>query len=381
MSGRIVALVQGLSGPGGIQRYNRTWCRLLGDYAAARGMGLDVLSFADEDGWFDPRYLSRPLRGCGGNRATYVARALAATAMPYSLLVVGQVDFGPLALLPHLLRPSAPVLAMVYGIEVWRRLPPHKRAGLAIADKILAISAYTASQTARLQGVRHEAVDVLPIPLDPAFAAAVEAHRPTLPPRRPGQLLTISRMAAHDGDKGIDTVLYALPTVRMFAPEVRYTVVGDGVDRPRLERLATSLGVAPIVEFAGKVSEERLHQELGGADLFVLPSRKEGFGIVYLEAMAYGLPVIAGAHGGAPEVVAAGETGYLIEHGDVAALATAITSVVRSRALRASMAAAGERRVATVFNHRRWEERFSSSLDGLLAPAGVARALRKERVS
>jgi glycosyltransferase involved in cell wall biosynthesis len=340
---------------------------VLKEYAAHNSIVLDVLSFTDPDGWYDSRYLARPIAGCAGSRARFVARALAALAKPHDLVVVGQVDFGPLALLSHVLRPRVPVVTLTYGIDVWRTLPLHKRAGLRIADRVVSISKYTAGKLTAEQGIDPPAIEIIPCTMDEDFYNDVSAWQAAGQSGIATRLLTISRMSKRDADKGIDHAIAALPAVRARVPDLNYTIIGDGDDRPRLEQLARECGVADIVRFAGRVPDQQLHAYLGGTDLFMLPSRKEGFGIVFLEAMAHGKAVIAGDHGGSPEVVIDGETGVLVHHGDRAGLADAIITLLLDPLGRHAMGEAGRRRVQNVYDYGHFRASFEHTLNGLLS--------------
>lgn len=362
----MLALLPGLSAHGGIQRHCRSLCRVLSDYAGARGMQLDLLSLHDPDGWNDERFLARPLRGCAGSRLGFVARSQLMLARPYDLLVAAHVDFLPLVLAPRLLRPRAPLVTIAYGIEVWRRLPLPKRLGLRSGDRLVAISDFTARALQQLQGAKPEQIRVVMSTMDGEFLRGAEGWSASGRPPIPSRLLSIARLSRADADKGIDQVIAALPTVRALVPDVTYTVVGDGDDRPRLESLARERGVADITHFAGRVPDEQLFAHLSGADVFVLPSRKEGFGIVFLEAAAFGKPVIAGAHGGSPEVVVDGETGLLVAHGDTGALARGIVDLLQDRGKREAMGQAGLQRMRGKFSFERFERETIELLDELL---------------
>jgi phosphatidylinositol alpha-1,6-mannosyltransferase len=367
MTPRIIAMLQGLDGPGGVQRHSRSVARVLKDYAADHAIGLDVLSFTDADGWYDSRYLARPIAGCAGRRTRFVARALAELAKPHDLVVVGQVDFGPIALVSHVLRPRVPVVTLTYGIDVWRTLPLHKRAGLRIADRVVSISKYTAAKLTTEQGIDPPAITIIPCTMDEDFYNDVTAWQALGQAGIATRLLTISRMSKRDADKGIDYAIAALPAVRTRVPDVNYTIIGDGDDRPRLEQLARDCGVADIVRFAGRVPDQQLHAYLSGTDLFMLPSRKEGFGIVFLEAMAHGKAVIAGDHGGSPEVVIDGETGILVRHGNLAGLANAIIRLLLDPVGRRAMGEAGRRRVQSVYDYSHFSGSFGQTLNELLS--------------
>ena len=157
-------------------------------------------------------------------------------------------------------------------------------------------------------------------------ARSIEIHSPGVDdaffqPRPPGpqaelRILTVTRLSRYTRRKNVDGVLRALPLVDPGI-SLRYTVVGDGDDRPRLESLASELGIEDRVCFRGGVDPQELLACYADADLFILASKAsdldvEGFGIVYLEASAAGVPVIASRAGGATDAVEEGRNGFLI---------------------------------------------------------------------
>jgi phosphatidylinositol alpha-1,6-mannosyltransferase len=117
--------------------------------------------------------------------------------------------------------------------------------------------------------------------------------------------------------KGHDMLIQALPSIRASMPDVLYAIVGEGVERQRLEALVTSLQLQDCVKFHGEISDAEMLQAYQQCDLFVLPNREvdgdfEGFGMVLIEAQACGKVVIAGASGGTSETLNAGQTGFVI---------------------------------------------------------------------
>jgi glycosyltransferase involved in cell wall biosynthesis len=180
--------------------------------------------------------------------------------------------------------------------------------------------------------------------------------------------LTVSRLSRGDWAKGVDEVISALPAIRSTVPKVQYTVVGDGDDVSRLRGEARRHGVEDLVRFVGSVSDAELHGYLARSDVFVMPSRQEGFGIVFLEAMAYGKPVVARAHGGAPEVVLDGTTGILIRGEGPRHLVAALTTLLGRPSMRAAMGAAASHRVRSLFSYERFRSSAFAALDGLLPP-------------
>ncbi|MBD0318981.1 MAG: glycosyltransferase family 4 protein [Gemmatimonadetes bacterium] len=226
-----------------------------------------------------------------------------------------------------------PLVSTFFGVELtWmeRQFPflaPMLRAIVRGSDAVTAISTYTAARLQRVApGVRTE---VIP------FGAAVDAA-PSLPPPRPAgsrpELLFMGRLVER---KGVHLLLEALS---ILVPDRRplLRVVGDGPERARLQELAGRLRLAGDVVFHGFVSTEEKAERLAGCDAFVLPAvidakgDTEGLGVVLLEAMTYGKPVIASAAGGIVDIVRDGRNGFLVPPGDAGALAAAIAACVEN---------------------------------------------------
>jgi len=129
-------------------------------------------------------------------------------------------------------------------------------------------------------------------------------------------------------------VIAALPKILERIPDVSYLVVGDGDDRQRLEELAQAIGVGHSIKFAGQVSHHELPDYFRLADVFVMPSTGEGFGIVLLEAAASGLPVIGGNRDGSVDALAEGAIGTLVDPDDAPQLVGAICNALNFRAWR-----------------------------------------------
>jgi phosphatidylinositol alpha-1,6-mannosyltransferase len=154
--------------------------------------------------------------------------------------------------------------------------------------------------------------------------------------------------------KGHDMVLRALARLRQIVPQVRYVIVGDGPHQAQLEADARALDVMDIVHFAGPASQADLPGWYAAADVFVMPNRRdgvdfEGFGIVFLEAAAAGLPVIGGRSGGVPEAVADGVTGRLVEGSDIEELVGAMRHFAESPSERRAVGSRGRARAVAEF--------------------------------
>jgi len=199
-----------------------------------------------------------------------------------------------------------PLLLVVYGIESWK--PPRGLAAKLVkrADAVVAISEYTKRRFMEWSGVQSSRVHVIP--------CCVDAKRFGTGPKRDDLLrkyrlrgrtvmLTVARLVGQERGKGIDEVMESLTDIAREIPNISYLVVGDGPDRERLEEKAIALGVSNRVVFTGFIAEEEKADHYRLADAYVMPGRGEGFGIVYLEALACGLPIVASSLDASAEVV------------------------------------------------------------------------------
>ncbi|MBY0315004.1 MAG: glycosyltransferase family 4 protein [Bdellovibrionales bacterium] len=201
------------------------------------------------------------------------------------------------------------------------------------AKKIFAVSNYTKNALHALPGVRPNSVIVANNGVNPDVFYKKHLEFP-LEPSLKGKklLLTVTRLHAY---KGVDSVLKALPHVIKNVPDTHYLVVGKGPDRERLEALAKDLGVSAHVTFLGAVSYEQVIDLYNTATLFVLLSREElpdveGFGLVFLEAAACGLPSLGGHSGGIPDAIDDMRSGWLVDPTSISDIEVKLTNLLSS---------------------------------------------------
>lgn len=251
--------------------------------------------------------------------------------------------------------------------------PLHRRFG-----HVHAISTYLAQRAVRY-GVPPGAITVVPNGCDPHLfeepppTSEEGGVRGALGLTGARVIVSVSRLVLKNG---IDRLLRAFPTILREVPEAALLLVGEGEDRPALERLAADEGIGARVRFAGAVphAEVAAHMRLG--EVFVRPSLSEGLGTAFLEAMACGLPVVGTPTGGIPDFLIDGRTGLFCDPDRPDTIADAVLRLLRDRTLARELGVAGR---ALVAERYRWEtvaERIGSLYDRLLRDEVTARADR-----
>jgi phosphatidyl-myo-inositol dimannoside synthase len=234
----------------------------------------------------------------------------------------------------------APVTQYLHADEA-RARPRLTRFAGRRAAAIVTVSGHTRDM-ALMSGIPAERIHLIPPGVDlPQDRRAERASEPTI--------VTVARL--EDRYKGHDVLMRAMPRILSQVPEARWVIVGDGSLRPELRRLAAEQGVAAQVRFTGTVSDEERDRWLDRAHVFAMPSRLppegtggEGFGIVYMEAAAHGLPVVAGKVAGALDAVQDGQTGLLVDPIDAEQLADAIAGLLIDRERADRLGSAGAKR-------------------------------------
>ncbi len=241
----------------------------------------------------------------------------------HDLVVFDQAGVARSVLLPLPGFPPPRYAVFCHGIEPDRVVGVTRAPALERAWRLLANSELTAQRLRERFPSAADRVRVVALCVDPLRAEAWDRSAPAEPPPRECAALIVGRMWSDEQGKGHDALLEAWPAVRSREPRAQLWVIGEGDDRARLEEKSRALGVADAVHFLGRVPDDELASRCRRASLFVMPSRQEGFGLVYAEAMWHGLPCIGSTSDAAGEVIVDGETGLLVPYGNAEAIANA----------------------------------------------------------
>ena len=345
MSTPVVVLTPNLRGRDGISRLARL----------VTGAFEEVTVLALHEPATVSRFGRARVSGAAGRSSRFVAAALrrAAVSDRLTTVIAIHLHLAPAAL--AFIARGASFATILCGVEAWKPLTRTQRAALARADRLIAISQFTtdAFRTANPH-FRDRAVDVC----HPGVETLPEAgHRPAGPP----SALIVGRMAGDERYKGHDPLLEIWRDVASAVPGATLRIVGDGDDRSRLEQKAASLDLSREVVFLGRVDEEALHREYERCTAFVMPSRDEGFGFVFVEAMRAARACV-GSRGAADEIISDGDTGLLVEPGSRAQLFESVVRMLSDRETAEGMGARGRVRFLQQFTEDRFRDRFTPLL-------------------
>jgi glycosyltransferase involved in cell wall biosynthesis len=231
------------------------------------------------------------------------------------LIVVGHIHFTPIACLIKRLA-NIPFWVVSYGIESWSRRADSLKKPLLAAERILAMSNFTKEKIAAEFSVLAEKISVLPGTFDSGLFRI--KPKPECLLRKYGLkekqlvILTVCRMDKAERYKGYDKVIESMPRLIQNFPDMRYILIGYGSDTERIKGLIGKLKLGKHIIMPGKITGDELCDHYNLCDCFAMPSKQEGFGIVFLEALACGKPVLAGNEDGSVEALRNGELGVLV---------------------------------------------------------------------
>jgi phosphatidylinositol alpha-1,6-mannosyltransferase len=356
----VVCALQTYSRIGGLQNFNKRVFGNLSDRATSAAEKTPIVLLRGDEGAAFPALPGVEVYGIN-SPFRYVWRAVLTAVTKADILLIAHINLLPIAVLVRCLRPRLPILLFVHGDDAWN-VPEGRRKRwfeplcLHAVTRIAAVSAYTAALMGREFKVPQSKYRILPNAVD-AVTPSVNADQ-----REPHTILTVTRLAATERRKHVDRMILAVALLRPKFPGLRYEIIGEGALRPELEALAKELKVDDIVKFLGRVDDATLDAAYARASVFALPSSKEGFGIVYLEAWQHGIPVLCSDQGAAKEIITDGINGFIVDHSDVAKIADRLERWLSDPGLAKTMGENGRNKV----KDRYLNDSFRANLDRII---------------
>jgi phosphatidylinositol alpha-1,6-mannosyltransferase len=368
----IVGLFPELLGFGGIQEASRQIVHALQNILARRNFSGAYLGLNDPRGQQTlPHDAGSALfQGFQRSKGRFVLRALLLARKKPRIVIAAHPNLAVPALWMKKFAPATKTIALCHGVEVWEILPARRRAALLAADIVVAPSSYTAGKLNRVQGVAAEKIRMLPWPINTEMLRMSEDPSGlSLPAGFPAGrvILTVGRWAASERYKGADDLIRAMPQLLPSFPGLHLVAVGSGDDVPRLRAIAAELRVAESVHFFKGISRDQLAACYAHSEIFALPSTGEGFGIVFIEAMAFGQPVLGAAAGGVTDIVEDGVNGILIPPNEPSALPRSLDRLLSDSSLRSAL---GHRGAETVREKYRFPA-LENNLERILLECGL----------
>jgi phosphatidyl-myo-inositol dimannoside synthase len=236
--------------------------------------------------------------------------------------------------------PKVQIILMAHGIEIWGILSPTKQMMLRCCDKIASVSSFTSNKIQEEQGMPKQKCLVLNNCIDPFLERPVAKLRDEALVKRYGiqkddvVLLTLTRLSLRDRYKGYNYTIQALAALIPIHKNIKYILAGKYSESEKMyiDEMVAILKLRHNVVLTGYIAEEELANHFALADIYIMPSIKEGFGIVFVEAMYYGTPAIAGNADGSTDALLHGALGLLIEPDNVNAITEAIQKMITKKA-------------------------------------------------
>jgi glycosyltransferase involved in cell wall biosynthesis len=329
--------LKAFSSVGGIEKYNRVFIKSLCELFQEESSDLEILSLYDKNP--DPRYYLRSkLSHCNSSKSKFLVQSLI-KAFKSDVIILSHINLSIVGMIVKKFLTNKKVFILTYGIDAWNNQSWINKFALESADKIFTISNYTKSRIVRSFNISEEKISILPCALDPYFIEYEASIKPEDAPNIINKIkdnkiiLTVARLNISEKFKGHDNVISALPKVIKVIPNLKYVIVGkgDASELTRIRKLISDLNLDNHVVIAGYIRDDELPYFYLNSDVFVMTSKKEGFGIVYLESLYCGTPVIAGNKDGSFDALQGGRLGFLIDPDDIDEIADTILNVLNKK--------------------------------------------------
>jgi len=314
---------------GGIEKVNKTILRSLSENSNGNEVA-EGISLYDKQ--VDSRYFSKlRFKGFGGNKRSYVIHFLKCK-IPWNKVIIGHINLLPIVLVLKWRKPSIQIIFVVHGIEVWSKFNLFTKYLINYTDRIISVSEYTKQKLVEINKIDPTKIFVLANSLDPFFKRIYSFEKPSYLLERyklkaeEKIVLSFTRVCKQDRYKGYIQVIESIARLKSRMPNILYLICGNITKDEHLflQQIIEELNIVNHVRFLGFIQDDELQDHFLLADVFALPSKKEGFGLVFIEAAAMGLPVIAGNEDASFEALLYGRIGTVVNVDNIESIESAI---------------------------------------------------------
>jgi Glycosyltransferase len=320
------------SATGGIEKV----CRIAGKALYESDFNVNIFSMHDNRNDFNNRYFPvKIFSAFDGKKINFILKSIS-TGVKQEIIIMSHINLLIIGCFIKLLSPKTKIILLAHGVEIWQPLSAWKIKMLQTCDSIFAVSTFTKKKLKELYNIDSKCM-VLNNCLDPFLPKEYEGnnnlyHKYNLS-KENFILITVTRISATEQYKGHEKVIESINRIIKQFPELRYIIAGkyDLSEKERLEKVINHYNLNNKIFFTGFIPDDELPGYYNSSDLFIMPSKGEGFGIVFIEAMNYGLPVIAGNKDGATDALCNGKLGLLVDPENVEEISAAITKVIQNK--------------------------------------------------
>ncbi len=327
------------SATGGIEKVCRILGKALYEQSLESNSKFAVCSMYDvnADATDNPYFPAENFCAYGIRKLNFI-QAMVRKGKAYDTLILSHINLLPIAWLLKKISPQTHIILLAHGIEIWYPLSKRKKNMLACCDAIFCVSNFTAQTIIKEHGLPPQICKVLNNCLDPFMPLPQEnVNTAALLKKYNLQaedqiLMTLCRLSSKERYKGYEKVITALAGLKETYPHLKYLVAGsyDAEEKIFVESLISKYHLEGKIILTGFIKDEELEAHFNMSSIYIMPSLKEGFGIVFIEAMHYGLPVIAGNRDGSVDALDNGSLGLLVDPDDNEALQNAITDILKA---------------------------------------------------
>ncbi|MBS1927029.1 MAG: glycosyltransferase family 4 protein [Chitinophagaceae bacterium] len=325
---------------GGIEKVCRVAAKALFERTLDERMKVKLMSMHDsqEQGDSNRYFPTESFFAFNKKKLSFIAQAVR-EGRRSDLVILSHINLLLVGWLIKKISPKTKIILFAHGIEVWIEQSRRRKMMFGCCDHICSVSHFTARVVEEFPRIGKSRSSVLNNCLDPFLPQKTRGIQKEQLRKFYGfsdtdqVMFTLTRLSSRERYKGYDKVLEAMVNLKSKYPNLMYLVAGsyDEKEKKFLDDQIARLGLTNNVKFAGFIPDETLIDHFSMADLYVMPSMKEGFGIVFIEAMFYGLPVIAGNRDGSVDALKNGDLGLLVDPLDVHAIERAIEKVLTNR--------------------------------------------------